>query len=60
MLSFEEKRYGEIFHDRHIDNLKATMQGCKRFEPEKVMKNDSHARVVGSVIKTAEIQITVI
>jgi hypothetical protein len=29
------------------------MQGCKRFEPEKVMKNDSHARVVGSIIKTA-------
>lgn len=29
------------------------MQGCKRFEPEKVMKNDSHARVVRSIIKTA-------
>jgi hypothetical protein len=53
MLSFERNIYNEIFHGKHIDNLKAAMQGCKRFEPKKVMKNNSHARVVGSIIKTA-------
>lgn len=29
------------------------MQSCKWLEPKHVMKNDSHARVVRSVIKTA-------
>lgn len=38
---------------RKCENLKAKMQGCKRLEPKHVMKNDPHARVVRSVIKTA-------
>lgn len=31
------------------------MQSCKRLKPEKVMKNNSHGGVVGSIIKTAGI-----
>ena len=34
-------------------NLKIAVQSSKRLKPQKVIKNNSHARVVGSIIKTA-------
>jgi len=36
------------------------MQSCKWLEPKHVMKNDSHARVVRSVIKTAGNKVMVV
>ena len=46
-------KHDKYFHDEQSDNLKVSMQSCKWLEPKHVMKNDSHARVVRSVIKTA-------
>lgn len=35
-------------------NLQIAVQSSKGLKPKKVIKNDSHARVVRSIIKTAE------